>query len=132
MNKIDKATNDIINSIRNKKNENLIKEHIGQINFRNEIVLESHFDSLQEGVADMFKGKVDAVKVKLDKTKYSPAKKALIMQVLKKQDFDPHAVDIVTATSKDEMDKAVMGFKKMRGASAFTNLISNMKALGLG
>ncbi len=81
--KVEKATNDIIEGIINVKNEKLIKEHLGQISFRNDVILESHFDSLQEGVADVFKGKVDAIKAKLDKTKYSPAKKALIMQVIK-------------------------------------------------
>ena len=130
--KVEKATNDIIEGIINVKNEKLIKEHLGQISFRNDVILESHFDSLQEGVADVFKGKVDAIKAKLDKTKYSPSKKALIMQVIKKHDFDAHVIDIVTATDKNDMNKAVMGYKKMRGSSAFTNLISNMKSLGLG
>lgn len=132
MDKVEKATNDIVEGIINVKNEKVISEHLEQVNFRNEVILESHFDSLNEGVADIFKGKIAGVKSKLDKTKYSPAKKALIMQIIKKHDFDAHVISIVTATDKDDMNKAVMGYKKMRGSSAFKNLISNMKALGLG
>ena len=132
MDKIEKATNDIIKNIKKVKNEKMINEHMKQVSFRNEVILESHFDSLHEGVADVFKSKIDKIKTRLDKTKYSPDKKALIMQVLKKHDFDALIIDIVSATNKNEMTKAITGFKKIRGDSAFKNLISNMKALGLG
>lgn len=129
MDKIEKATNDIIKNIKNVKNEKMINEHMGQVNFRNEVILESHFDSLHNVMQESIK---DDVINKVKNTKYSPDKKALIMKVIQKHDYDAFVVDILTASDKESMKKSVAGYKSVRGAQAFKNLISNMKALGLG
>lgn len=128
MNKIEKATNDIIKNIKNVKNENMINEHMKQVSFRNEVILESHFDTLHNVMQESIK---DDVMNKVKKTKYSPDKKGIIMQIIKKHDYDGYVVDILTALDKESMKKAVDGYKSVRGAQAFKNLINNMKSLGL-
>lgn len=128
MDKIEKATNDIVEGIINVKNETFIKEHIGQVSFRNEVILEAHFDSTQTGVVQE-SIQDDAVN-KVKKTKYSPDKKGLIMKIIQKHNYDAFVIDILTATDKEAMKKAVTGYKSIRGNQAFKNLINNMKAMG--
>ena len=131
MDKIEKDTNDIVKGIITVKNEKLIGEHIEQVDFRNDVMLESHFDSLH-GVTDDVKIKIDRVLAKLNETKYSTEKKSLIMEVIKQHNFNTNVIDIITAIDQSSMSKAVVSYKAASGAYAFTNLISNMKALGLG
>ena len=52
------------------------------------------------------------------------------MKIIQKHDYDAFVVDILTATDKEAMKKAVTGYKSVRGNQAFKNLISNMKAMG--
>lgn len=128
MDKIEKATNDIVEGIITVKNEKLISEHMEQVDFRNEVILEAHFDSTQTGVVQE-SIQDDAVN-KVKKTKYSPDKKGLIMKIIQKHNYDAFVIDILTATDKEAMKKAVTGYKSIRGNQAFKNLINNMKAMG--
>lgn len=128
MDKVEKATNDIVEGIINVKNEKLISEHMGQISFRNDVILESHFDSIQQGVVQ--EGIKDDASDKVKKTKYNSEKKGLIMKIIQKHNYDAFVIDILTATDKEAMKKAVTSYKSVRGNQAFKNLISNMKAMG--
>ena len=120
MDKTDQTTNDIINGIIKNKNKIIIKEHMGQVSFRNEIIIESHFDSTNDVVQESIQD--DAVD-KVKKTKYSPDKKGLIMKIIQKHNYDAFVIDILTATDKEAMKKAVTGYKSVRGNQAFKNLI---------